>query len=114
MAGSNGNRHFLFYVHILPILKTNKIKVPNNLETKAEHALAGVKKVTEFTSWFSHNSGGVHCDPYWVLGRLTGPAASENPGLKEMRMLGCLSTTNCSSSCTLASVLRAGAEPLVS
>ena len=50
------------HVHILPILKTNKIKVPNNLETKAEHALAGVKKVTE-TSWFSHNSGGVQCDP---------------------------------------------------
>lgn len=68
MAGISGKRYFLFYVHILPILKTNKIKVPNNLETKAEHALAGVKKVTE-TSWFSHNSGGVQCDPYWVLGR---------------------------------------------
>ena len=31
-----------------------------------------------------------------------------------MRMLDCLSTTNCSSSCTLTSVLRAVAEPLVS
>lgn len=29
----------LFYVHILPILKNNNIKVANNLETKAEHAL---------------------------------------------------------------------------
>ena len=68
MAGSNGNRHFLFYVHILPILKTNKIKVPNNLETKAEHALAGVKTVTE-TSRLSHSSRGVRCGPHWVLGR---------------------------------------------
>lgn len=40
MAGSGGKRHFLFYVHILPTSKTNKIKVENNLETKAEHALA--------------------------------------------------------------------------
>lgn len=63
-----GTDTFLFYVHILPILKTKKIKVPNNLETEAEHALAGVKTVTE-TSQFSHSSSGVHCDPHWVLGR---------------------------------------------
>lgn len=40
-AGRQGwEERLLFYAHLLPILKTNIIKVENNLETKAEHAVA--------------------------------------------------------------------------
>lgn len=43
MAG-RGRKRLLLYVHILSILKTNKVK--NKLETKAEHSVAS-QKVTE-------------------------------------------------------------------
>lgn len=40
MVAGRGRKRLLFYVHTLSILKTNQIKVENNLETKAEHSVA--------------------------------------------------------------------------
>lgn len=39
MAGS-GRKTDLLCIHIVWILKTNGVQVENNLETKAEHAVA--------------------------------------------------------------------------
>lgn len=41
MVAGRGRKKLLLSVNILSILKTNRSKVENNLETKAEHSVAG-------------------------------------------------------------------------
>lgn len=41
VVAGRARKTLLLYVPILSILKTDQIKVENNLETKAEHSVAG-------------------------------------------------------------------------